>query len=85
MIKLVEPTCHPVSLKRRSHHIGSIFYEVVFKFSVSQFVPLMYELKIGLIRSKQKTEFTYLNHENSIFIVLELELLHPQRKKTGLN
>ena len=50
-----------------------------------QFVPLMYELKIGLIRSKQKTEFTYLNHENSIFIVLELELLHPQRKKTGVN
>ena len=35
MIKLVEPTCHPVSLKRRSHHIGSIFYEVVFKFSES--------------------------------------------------
>ena len=81
MIKLVEPTCHPVSLKRRSHHIGSIFYEVVFKFSESQFVPL-YELKIDLIRSKQKTEFTYLNHENSRFIVLELELLHPQRKKT---
>ena len=82
MIKLVEPTCHPVSLKRRSHHIGSIFYEVVFKFSESQFVPLMYELKINLIRSKQKTEFTYFNHENSRFIVLELELLHPQRKKT---
>ena len=82
MIKLVEPTCHPVSLKRRSHHIGSIFYEVVFKFSESQFVSLMYELKINLIRSKQKTEFTYLNHENSRFIVLELELLHPQRKET---
>ena len=49
-----------------------------------QFVPLMYELKIDLIRSKQKAVFTYLNHENSRYIVLELELLHPQRKRRRL-